>query len=125
MSSFGAVSTNGTVKQSFGTSNGARYQFSYDRQGGASGVSIDGLALALATGATSGSWTNYTSVYTAASASSLLSITNLALGNGIVFIDNVSVMELSAVPIPAAIRLFGTALIGLVGFGKRNSRISA
>ena len=28
-------------------------------------------------------------------------------------------LELSAVPIPAAVWLFGTALIGLVGFGKR------
>jgi hypothetical protein len=30
----------------------------------------------------------------------------------------------SAVPVPAAIWLFGTALIGLVGFGKRKSRIA-
>ena len=31
----------------------------------------------------------------------------------------------SAVPVPAAIWLFGTALIGLVGFGKRKPRIAA
>jgi hypothetical protein len=31
----------------------------------------------------------------------------------------------SAVPVPAAVWLFGTALIGLVGFGKRKSRIAA
>ncbi len=31
---------------------------------------------------------------------------------------------ISAVPIPAAIWLFGTALIGLFGFGKRKSRIA-
>ncbi len=30
-----------------------------------------------------------------------------------------------AVPVPAAVWLFGTALIGLVGFGKRKSRIAA
>jgi hypothetical protein len=30
----------------------------------------------------------------------------------------------SAVPVPAAVWLFGTALIGLVGFGKRKSRIA-
>ena len=32
--------------------------------------------------------------------------------------DNVQ-LSVSAVPVPAAVRLFGTALIGLVGFGKR------
>jgi hypothetical protein len=33
--------------------------------------------------------------------------------------------DISAVPVPAAVWLFGTALIGLVGFGKRKSRIAA
>jgi hypothetical protein len=33
--------------------------------------------------------------------------------------------DLAPVPIPAAVWLFGTALIGLVGFGKRKSRIAA
>ena len=37
----------------------------------------------------------------------------------------VSAMEVSAVPVPAAIWLFGTALIGLVGFGKRKVGVSA
>ena len=36
-----------------------------------------------------------------------------------------SFIEVSAVPVPAAIWLFGTALIGLVGFSKRKSRIAA
>ena len=31
----------------------------------------------------------------------------------------------SAVPVPAAVWLFGTALIGLVGFSKRKSKLSA
>jgi hypothetical protein len=31
----------------------------------------------------------------------------------------------SAVPVPAAVWLFGTALIGLVGFGKRKSKVAA
>jgi hypothetical protein len=31
----------------------------------------------------------------------------------------------SPVPVPAAVWLFGTALIGLIGFGKRKSRITA
>ena len=33
-------------------------------------------------------------------------------------VDNVSLHALNAVPVPAAVWLFGTALIGLVGFGK-------
>lgn len=42
-------------------------------------------------------------------------------------IDNVDVRAVppSVVPVPAAIWLFGTALIGLIGFGKRKSRIVA
>jgi len=32
---------------------------------------------------------------------------------------------LNPVPVPAAVWLFGTALIGLVGFGKRKSKIAA
>ena len=35
------------------------------------------------------------------------------------YIDNVRADAASAVPVPAAIWLFGTALIGMVGFGKR------
>ena len=35
------------------------------------------------------------------------------------------VTPLSAVPVPAAVWLFGTALIGLVGFGKRKAKIAA
>jgi len=33
--------------------------------------------------------------------------------------------QVSAVPVPAAIWLFGTALVGLAGFGKRKTRIAA
>jgi hypothetical protein len=37
----------------------------------------------------------------------------------------VDTLEVSAVPVPAAVWLFGTALIGLLGFGKRKPRIAA
>jgi hypothetical protein len=50
--------------------------------------------------------------------------------NGGIYVDNiiyqsgVSAGPPSAVPVPAAVWLFGTALIGLVGFGKRKARIA-
>ena len=34
-------------------------------------------------------------------------------------LDNVSVMSVNAVPIPAAVWLFGTALIGFIGMSRR------
>jgi hypothetical protein len=46
-------------------------------------------------------------------------------GNNAIAIDHLTAQALSAVPVPAAIWLFGTALIGLVGFGKRKARIAA
>lgn len=42
------------------------------------------------------------------------------LGSALVRAD-----PLPAVPVPAAVWLFGTALIGLIGFGKRKARITA
>ena len=47
-----------------------------------------------------------------------------AAGCGQVTFDNIQFSP-SAVPVPAAVWLFGTALIGLVGFSKRKSRIAA
>ena len=41
------------------------------------------------------------------------------------FGSNTWVVNIGAVPVPAAIWLFGTALIGLVGFGKRKASITA
>ncbi len=58
----------------------------------------------------------------------------LAKWNGWVDIDDASHTDFasalvravpSPVPVPAAVWLFGTALIGLIGFGKRKSRIAA
>jgi hypothetical protein len=43
-----------------------------------------------------------------------------------IYVDNIIYQSgVSAVPVPAAVWLFGTALIGLVGFGKRKARIAA
>jgi hypothetical protein len=49
---------------------------------------------------------------------------NNDLYGGLRFMD-FSYNAVPAVPVPAAIWLFGTALIGLVGFGKRKSRIAS
>ena len=57
---------------------------------------------------------------------SLSSATNIAyalFGNlqdgGFVAIDNLTFDDIAVIPVPAAFILFGTALIGLVGFRKR------
>ena len=66
--------------------------------------------------------------------STLLPFNSFTLAQG--FIQDTRTFELinfrlvapdppSAVPIPAAVWFFGTALIGLVGFGRRKSRIAA
>jgi len=39
--------------------------------------------------------------------------------------DWIRVVTASAVPVPAAVWLFGTALVGLIGFGKRKASVSA
>ena len=38
-------------------------------------------------------------------------------------LDAIAFAEISAVPVPAAVWLFGTALIGLIGFGKRRKTV--
>ena len=53
------------------------------------------------------------------------SVNNFTLLTSKNFGDQVAFGEFSAVPVPAAVWLFGTALIGLIGFGKRKSRIAA
>ena len=120
LSEFGANSPNSQLQQSLSTSIGTQYIFSYDQKG-ASEVVLGGTLLALTAGATSNGWTTFTSMFTATSTLSLLSLNNLGTNNPIVFVDNVSLTEIdiSAVPVPAAVWLFGTALVGLIGYGKR------
>jgi hypothetical protein len=47
------------------------------------------------------------------------------LDTDVEYLHALTIGSISAVPIPAAVWLFGTALIGLVGFGKRKARIAA
>ncbi len=48
-----------------------------------------------------------------------LSISSIHGGNDAAHLGTFLQAELSAVPIPAAVWLFGTALVGLVGFSRR------
>jgi len=67
-----------------------------------------------------GQWSTFTDTFVATSDLSIIYFKALApdttLGN---FIDDVAV---SAVPVPAAVWLFSSALVGLIGFGRRNNR---
>ncbi len=42
-----------------------------------------------------------------------------------IFWTSYELQQIGAVPVPAAVWLFGTALVGLVGFGKRKSKVAA
>ncbi len=65
-----------------------------------------------------GTWSTFTGTFTANSSTSYIFFKSVSpdgtVGN---FIDGVSV---SAVPVPAAFWLFGSALVGLVSFGRRS-----
>ena len=60
---------------------------------------------------------------------SSVKFTSIGGGRTEFLIDDITVNPVAArpsvVPVPAAVWLFGTALIGLVGFGKRKSKIAA
>lgn len=122
LSSLGSRSAFGEVKQQVDLVAGNKYLFSYYTFiEGSSNVFIDGNPLALEAGATLNDWTQLTSMFTASSSTlAWLSIKN-ATGGSIVFIDEISLVNLggSEIPIPAAFWLFGTALVGLVGVSRR------
>ena len=116
----------GTISQSIATTIGTNYLielFLADNSfetgtvtasfGSTLGVSVTGAD-------TSTTYSGYSFTHTATS-----TLTDFIFGgtvtSGTFFIDDVSIdVSPSAVPVPAAVWLFGTALIGLVGFGKRN-----
>ncbi len=67
-----------------------------------------------------GQWSTFTDTFVATSSLSTVYFLTLnptgTVGN---FVDNVSV---SAVPVPAAVWLFGSAFAGLIGFGRRKTK---
>ncbi len=65
-------------------------------------------------------WTTYSLTFAALSPVTTISFIGSS-GRQYIGLDNVSVLGASAVPVPAAIWLFGTALLGFIGFGRRRS----
>ena len=63
-------------------------------------------------------WTTFSLTFAALSPVTTLSFVG-ASGSSYIGLDNVSVFGASAIPIPAAAWLFGTALVGFIGFGRR------
>jgi hypothetical protein len=124
------------ISQSFATVIGQQYQVSFDLSaypvyGGRNlgyapcnpfCLSVLGVTAGSASGVFGGisvAYLTHALLFTADSITSTVKFKNLYDGDSwgnYPHLDNVSV---SAVPVPAAIWLFGTALIGLVGFGKR------
>ena len=99
LSSIGDTSA-GKISQQLATMAGTKYLLSIDRQGDGSIVAIDGTDIALAAGATTGSWTTYTATFVATGP-----VTTLAIRKdpndttGIVFIDNLSFIPQAPIPL--------------------------
>ena len=121
MSGFGAQSPNSAIEQVLNTVNGVTYEVSLQLRGSPSEVSVDGNLLNLVAGS-GGTWTEYTATFVATSNASLFTIANGSPGALIVFVDDVSVEALTAVPVPAAAWLFASGLAGLTGLARRNRR---
>ncbi len=120
LSGFGANAPNGSIGQSFSTTSGLDYKFSFSIFGDLSQVAIDGNILTLNNVGSTNGWTDYSSVFTASSNSSDLTISNITPGSLIVFIDDVSVTAVS-VPEPSMLILMGAGLAGL-GFTCRRKQ---
>ena len=65
-------------------------------------------------------WTTFSLTFAALSPITTISLVG-ASGFQYIGLDNVSVLGASAVPIPAAFWLFGTALVGFIGFGRKRN----
>ncbi len=64
----------------------------------------------------------YTYINPAQYASTAIDELRLDLG-GYFFIDDLDLTKVSSVPVPAAVWLFGSALLGLIGFTKRKNSV--
>ena len=139
----GVIGSSGGVSQTFSTVAGTQYEVTFDMAGNYGNfpiikpmsVSADGQSGDFTFDITGRSaldmgWTPMSWLFVADDTSATLQFQSLTETLGLTegwgaALDNVSVLAVNPVPVPAAIWLFGTGLIGLVGFSKRKSRIAA
>lgn len=129
----GGSTPNGIISQEFNTNIGTQYILEFDF--GRAGQNGDTAALQVeilnmggsslvddivsdSNGGFPGDYSPFSYFFIALSTETTLRFTDKSIGGNSfdVLLDDVSV---SAVPVPAALWLFGTALIGLLGFNKR------
>ena len=119
----------GGVQQTIGTIPGQAYVLSFDL--GSSTTYGVPDAITAAAGSTSQTFTSTNTTltnawetevlnFTATSGTTLISLTG-ALANHYIGLDNISVEGPSPVPLPPSVWLFGSGLLGLIGFKKKLS----
>ena len=123
----------GGVSQTFSTVAGTQYEVTFDMAGNYAnspvikpmGVSADGQSGVFNFDVTGRSalnmgWTPMSWLFVADDTSATIEFQSLTTPAGWgPALDNVSVMSVNAVPIPAAVWLFGTALIGFICMSRR------
>ncbi len=129
LTDFSTGSPFGGVSQSITTEVGQSYELSFDL--GSSSIwgrpsAIEASAAGssnIYTSSTVGGlsdWDRFSMIFTADSETTTISLTGTT-GSQYIGLDNVSV---SAVPVPAALWLFGSGLIGLIGMKRKSSKAS-
>ncbi|MEL7447770.1 MAG: DUF642 domain-containing protein [Pseudomonadota bacterium] len=116
LSSFGANSL-GEISQALMLDIGTEYTLSFDSQGGAIDVTLNGDELVPTGAPGAGGYMTFTVIFTALETASVLSFANAAPGNPIVFLDNV-ILTAAPVPVPGALALFASA-IGFTAFRRK------
>lgn len=137
----GLIGSSGGVSQTFSTVAGTQYNVTFDMAGNYANlpiikpmrVSADGQSQDFTFDVTGRSaldmgWTSMSWVFTADDTLATLQFLSLTETLGLTegwgaALDNVSVLAVNPIPIPAAIWLFGTGLIGLIGFSKRRKAV--
>ncbi len=137
----GIIGSSGGVSQTFTTVAGTQYNVTFDMAGNYGNlpvikpmrVSADGQSRDFTFDVTGRSaldmgWTPMSWLFTADDTSATLQFLSLTETLGLTegwgaALDNVSVLAVNPIPVPAAVWLFGTAVIGLVGYRKRRKTI--
>lgn len=131
----GLINSAGGVSQTFSTIAGTQYEVTFDMAGNYDNepvikpmsVSADGQSEIFefdtaGRGPQNMGWTSLSWLFIADDSSATLEFQSLTTFKGWgPALDNVSVVAVNAVPVPAALWLFGTALIGLAGIKKRRN----